>query len=152
MISVLLNDRNNYVLRDQIYGVNDYCWNSVRFSFFLTKNCKYQKTTTTTTNIIQKMAPATTTFARKSQESQQNIDMMIMQAKATQQGKKRRNLLGACRSMSKRLLLRQNSGFLKCADCNRTVAWGGYAKSQRTKLCDATCRSCKIAAAKKNKN
>jgi hypothetical protein len=93
----------------------------------------------------------TSIATKNSEESgKQNIDMMIMQAKASQKSKERRNLLGACSGMSKRLLMtRQTSGFLKCCECNRTVIWGGFARSQRTKVGGTTCRGCRLAAAKK---
>lgn len=91
-------------------------------------------------------SPATTTAQ---EPGKQNIDMMIMQAKASQKGKERRTMLGAARGLSKRLMLKkQQSGFIKCCECNRTVAWGGFAKSQRTKIGGTTCRKCKVAAAK----
>jgi hypothetical protein len=92
----------------------------------------------------------TSIATENSEESgNQNIDMMIMQAKPSQQSKERRNLLGACRGLSKRLMTRQTSGFLKCCECNRTVGWAGFAKSQRTKVGGTTCRGCRLAAAKK---
>jgi hypothetical protein len=77
----------------------------------------------------------TSIAAKNSEESgKQNIDMMIMQAKASQKSKERRGL-------SKRLVMtRRTSGFLKCCECNRTVAWAGFAKSQRTKV------GCRLAA------
>eukprot|EP00980_Cylindrotheca_fusiformis_P026091 scaffold15311_cov136-Cylindrotheca_fusiformis.AAC.13 len=91
------------------------------------------------------------TTKKSERSSTQNIDLMILQARASQKGKDRRTLLGPTKCGSKRLMMKkQKSGFLKCCECNRTIFWGGFAKSQRTKNDGCTtCRSCQKASAQK---
>eukprot|EP00980_Cylindrotheca_fusiformis_P023144 scaffold10199_cov146-Cylindrotheca_fusiformis.AAC.1 len=88
------------------------------------------------------------TTKKSERPTTQNIDMMILHARASKKGKDRRILLGATKCVSKRpTMKKQKSGFLKCCECHRTIFWGGFAKSQRTNNGCATCRSCQKDAA-----